>query len=111
MMNSEQVLTHYQAVSELTGQMLDAARSRNWEGLAVLESHCADHVQALKQNEAAVTLSDELRAVKVRIIHTILAHDRAIRDLTQPWMAELSILLGNNRTERKLSMVYGASNT
>ena len=108
-MNSEQVMTHYQAVSELTGQMLDAARSRDWESLALLESDCADHVQTLKDNEAKVSLSGELRAAKVKIIHTILAHDRAIRDLTQPWIAELSILLGNNSTERKLSRAYGAS--
>lgn len=110
MMNGEQVLTHYRAVSELSAQMLDAARVRDWESLVVLESHCAGHVQRLKDNEAAVTLSGELRAAKVRIIHAILANDRAIRDLTQPWMAELSALLGSNRTQRKLSMAYGAGN-
>ena len=38
MMNSDQVISLYETVSELTGQMLQAAQSRDWENLAALES-------------------------------------------------------------------------
>lgn len=109
MLNSEQVISLYQSMSTLTAQMLAAARSRDWENLAELESHCASHVQTLKDGESLVPLSGQLRATKIKIIHQILAHDREIRDLTQPWMAELSALINSTGAERKLSKAYGAN--
>lgn len=108
MMNSEQVISLYEAMSDLTGQMLVAAQSRDWENLAELESHCAAHVQVLRDGETVVALDGPLRARKVKIIHDILAHDRAIRDLTTPWMAELSKLISSTGTSRKLTAAYGA---
>jgi flagellar protein FliT len=108
MMNSEQVISLYQAMSELTGQMLAAARVRDWEYLAELESHCAGHVEQLRQGEAPEALPAPLRARKVQMIHQILADDRAIRDLTTPWMAELSSLINSTGAERRLAQAYGA---
>lgn len=108
MMNSEQVISLYQAMSDLTGQMLAAARVRDWEYLAELESHCACHVERLKEGEAAAALPPPLRARKVKMIHQILEHDRAIRDLTEPWMAELSNLINSTSAERRLAHAYGA---
>ncbi|MFL6659895.1 MAG: flagellar protein FliT [Massilia sp.] len=109
MMNSEQVISVYETVSDLTGQMLQAAQSRDWENLAVLESHCASHIERLKENEPpAAALPAALRARKVAIIHRILAHDREIRDLTTPWMAELAALISNSGAERRLARAYGA---
>jgi flagellar protein FliT len=107
-MNSEQIISIYEAVSDLTGQMLAAAQTRDWENLAELESHCASHVQTLKQSEPALPLTGESRAKKIRIIHQIMAKDRAIRDLTEPWMAELSALMHSAGTERKLARAYDA---
>jgi flagellar protein FliT len=107
-MNSEQVITLYQTVSDLTGQMLQAAQSRDWENLAVLESHCASHIQCLKDGEPVVALTGDTRARKVKIIHQILAHDREIRNLTTPWMAELASLINSTGASRKLSAAYGA---
>ena len=108
MMNSNQVISLYETMSDLTGQMLIAAQSRDWENLAELESHCAAHVQELKDGETVVALSGDLRARKVTLIQEILAHDRAIRDLTSPWMAELSALISSSGKARKLSAAYGA---
>lgn len=107
-MNSEQIISIYEAVSSLTGQMLAAAQTRDWENLAALESHCTNHVAQLKQAEPALPLTGELRAKKIRIIHKIMAQDREIRNLTEPWMAELAALMTNAGTERKLARAYGA---
>jgi flagellar protein FliT len=107
-MNNEQVISVYESVSDLTGQMLAAAQSRDWENLAELESHCATQIQRLKDGEAPAALPAALRARKVKIIHQILAHDRQIRDLTTPWMAELAALIGNTGAERRLARAYGA---
>jgi flagellar protein FliT len=109
MMNSDQIISLYETVSDLTGQMLIAARSRDWEKLAELESHCASHVQTLKDGEPAAALSGASRDRKVKIIHKILADDREIRTITEPWMAELAALINSAGTERKLSMAYGAN--
>lgn len=108
-MNNEQVISLYESVSDLTGKMLQAAQVRDWEHLAALEAHCAGHIKSLKDNEPeAVKLPAPLRAQKVKIIHQILRHDREIRDLTSPWMAELSALLNSNTAERRLVNAYGA---
>jgi flagellar protein FliT len=106
-MDSQQILSTYEAVSALTGKMLAAAQVRDWENLARLESDCASHVRRLRDVEADAPLSGETRERKVAIIHQILAHDRAIRDLTEPWMAQLSALMNNAGTERKLAVAYG----
>jgi flagellar protein FliT len=107
MMNSEQVISLYESMSELTGKMLVAAKSRDWENLVELEHHCASHVQSLKAGESVAALSGEKRARKVAIIHQILAHDREIREITEPWMAQLSDLINNTGSQRRLSAAYG----
>jgi len=108
LMNNEQVISVYETVSELTGQMLAAAQQRDWENLAELESHCASHIQLLKDGEQPAALPAALRERKVKIIHQILAHDRQIRDLTTPWMAELAALISSAGAERRLNSAYGA---
>lgn len=108
MMNSDEVISVYETVSAITGQMLQAAQSRDWENLAALESDCASHIQCLKDAEPAAPLSGPIRARKVAIIHQILAHDRQIRDLVAPWMADLASLINSTGASRKLSAAYGA---
>jgi flagellar protein FliT len=107
MFNAEQVIAIYENMSDLTGQMLDAARSRDWETLVELETRCAGHVRTLQAGEGPVMLAGPSRDRKISLIHKILADDKAIRDLTSPWMAELSALMSSARTERKLHSAYG----
>ncbi|MES2534924.1 MAG: flagellar protein FliT [Pseudomonadota bacterium] len=108
-MRIEEVITLYQAVSDLTDQMLVAARARDWEQFCELESNCASHVEIIRNQDTAVALPDPVREQKVRIIHQILAHDRAIRDITEPWMAQLSAMINSAGAEHKLSKAYGAA--
>jgi flagellar protein FliT len=108
-MNSEEVIALYEAVASLTGQMLDAARSSDWDQLTVLESQCARYVETLKHDEPPAAMTRDVREQKVRIIKKILADDREIRQLTQPWMEQLSALINSTSTERKLSQAYGAN--
>jgi flagellar protein FliT len=108
MVNAEQVIEIYEDMSNLTGQMLNAARARDWDTLVELESRCASHVQALRAGEGPVALEGERRERKITLLQKILADDRAIRDVTEPWLAELAALLSNSRLERKLNHAYGA---
>jgi flagellar protein FliT len=106
-MKSDEILSLYEAVSTITDQMLLAARKGDWDKLIALEEHCAHHVQTLRDSEPPVPLTGVNRERKVKIIHKILADDREIRDLAEPWMAHLSHMISSTRAERKLSNAYG----
>lgn len=112
-MNCVEVLDIYQKVATLTAQMRIAAQERDWELLAKLEDDCNTHVSQLKHHdvnlEENITLSFELKQKKINIIKQILADDRAIREITEPWMTELSKLMSSASTARKLSQSYGAN--
>ena len=108
MMTNQQVVSTYEAMVTITGQMLDAATASDWERLAELEKQCAAHVRVLKASEPAQPLVGEPRTRKIEAIRKMLADDRKIRDLTMPWMAQLSAMLGNAGAERRLARAYGA---
>lgn len=108
MMTGQEVLSEYAAVAELTGQMRAAAEAGEWDELVVLEQRCSVHVDLLKRSEAAVELNPTGRQAKIDCIRRILADDRRIRDLTTPWMAQLSALLNNSGTQRRLAHAYGS---
>lgn len=108
-MNSDEVIALYEAVAVITQQMVAAAREGNWEQLAELESRCASHIATLKKDESQIPLPAVVRERKTRIIQKILADDREIRSITEPWMTQLSALINSASTERKLSQAYGAN--
>ena len=107
MMNNEEIISLYESVADITEQMLAAARSNDWEHLTALESHCASHARTLEKCEPVAALSGPMRVRKLTIIQKILANDREIRDITEPWMADLARLMKSSQTERKLNMAYG----
>lgn len=107
-MKSTELIDLYENVAVITDQMLHAARQRNWELLTKLEQNCSSTVAIIQQNETPTVLSEELRERKIRTIKKILADDKEIRNITEPWMAELSNLIRSNGTARKLNQAYGA---
>lgn len=108
-MNSEEVISLYEQVAVITNQMLAAAREYDWEQLAELESRCASHVETLRRDEASVPLTGAVREQKIRIIRKILADDREIRNITEPWMEQLAALIRSTSAERKLTQTYGTN--
>lgn len=108
-MNSFELLTVYEKVAHITSKMLEAARANDWELLAKLENDCSNQVSTLRQFEGPSELPSDLKAKKITIIKQILADDRAIRDITEPWMKNLANLMKSSSTSRKLSQSYGAN--
>ena len=106
-MTNQEVLSTYAAMGELTGQMVAAASAADWDQLEALEQRVTAHVEQLKGNEEAVTLDGEQRQRKVSLIRKMLDDDRQVRDLTMPWMAQLSRLINSTGTERRLANAYG----
>lgn len=108
MMTTQQVMSTYEAMESLTAQMVGAAEASDWDRLADLERRCAAHVQTLKNHADDLPMSGEHRVAKIRIIRKLLDDDRKIRDLTMPWMAHLSAMIGSTRSQSRLVNTYGA---
>ena len=108
-MDSQEVIALYETVAVITNQMLTAARIGDWEEVALLESRCAKHVDSLKRDEPPPKLTGDIRVRKVQMITKILADDREIRAIAEPWMENLSRLINSTSAERKLSKAYGST--
>lgn len=102
------IIAAYEEISGLTGEMLLAARTGDWDLLSELEARCSARVDSLRKGgESEIRLERPEREHKVRLINKILADDREIRALSEPWMAKLSALINSASTERKLTHAYG----
>ena len=98
-MNSNDVLSMYENIAGLTNQMVAATRSEDWEDLSALENQCASAASATLIG-AVPALSGSPRTRKFDLIKQILANDRAIRNITEPWMAQLSKTMPAPRAHR-----------
>lgn len=112
MLYAPETIFLYEKISEITEQMLIAAHGRDWEAMKALELSCSKQVDILKSRTTTQHLSPQLRQHKVKVLQKILANDRSIRDLTQPWMNELSTLINALGHQQKLNKSYapGESN-
>ena len=95
MNNSFEIIAIYEAILTITGRMLKAAQSADWERLITLEHECRGLTKKLMISDENKVLSNDLRQRKQEIIQQILADDAEIRTLTQPWMAQLLNILNN----------------
>jgi flagellar protein FliT len=109
MMNSQEVVTVYEEIAVITGRMVSAARESDWKQLASLEKQCAKHIEMIKTNDVEAA-QGTTRERKIKVIQKILADDREIRNITQPWMARLSKQNSSTHAQRKLSQAYGLNN-
>jgi len=87
-MTSNEVLSMYENIAGLTTQMVEAARASDWNGLNSLENQCAaEAVGAI--GGAVPALSGAPRLRKIDLLKQIMANDREIRNVTEPWMTQL----------------------
>lgn len=105
-MNSKELMSIYENVADITGQMVSAAQINDWQLLAKLEERCSLQVQAIKDDPDPVKLARDEQEKKVSVIKKILADDRKIRDITQPRMAQLTELMQRSSTQCKLARAY-----
>lgn len=101
-------LSYYESVAAASADMLEAARCRDWDGLAEAELRCAAAIAMLKASDADARLDDGKRPRKAAIIRRVLAEDAEIRRLLDPRMRELEHLLGAARTQRRVDGAYRA---
>ncbi len=105
-MNNAQIIAAYETILSITGQMLEAARKKDWDYLQALEEDCRA-VMAILMAANAAPLGGTYQQRKVEIIHKVLADDAAIRNITQPWVAHLQDIIGGTSREKKSTQAYG----
>ena len=86
-MTSNEVLSMYENIAGLSNQMAVAARMGDWDGLSRLENQCATEARAVATGVPALSGAPRLR--KIDLLKQILANDREIRDVTDPWMNQI----------------------
>lgn len=86
-MTSNEVLAMYENIAALSSRMAVAAREGDWDGLARLETQCA--LQSSAAKSGVPPLEGPARKRKIDLLKQIMANDRAVRDITEPWMGQL----------------------
>ena len=86
-MTSNEVLAMYENIAALTGRMATAASEGDLDKVARLETQCA--LQAAPARGGVPALEGEQRQRKIALLKQIMANDRAVRDVTEPWMGQI----------------------
>ena len=90
---TSRLLNYYEAIEQASQEMLDAARSGNWDQVVKLEGACALLISQLKHAAGGRALGEDEALLKSRIMQRILINDAEIRHLAEPWLEQLDDML------------------
>jgi flagellar protein FliT len=86
------LLDYYKAIENTSRQMLEAAKTENWDQVVRLEGACAVLIAQLRYKSKTNELGPDERKEKTRIMQRILRTDAEIRCLAEPWLNDLAQL-------------------
>ncbi|VXB26331.1 flagellar protein FliT [Massilia sp. 9I] len=86
-MTSNDVLSMYENLAGVSSQMKGAAEAGDWAGFDKLKTQASAEAGAAAGGVPA--LDGAMRQRKVDLIKQLMANDRAIREVTEPWMGQL----------------------
>ncbi len=86
-MNADDVLAVYENLADLTGQMAQAAKAGDWNEFAQLNMEAK--VEAVSAAPGMPAIDGAKRLRKIDLLKQLMANDRAIRDVTEPWDAQV----------------------
>lgn len=89
---SHMLIDYYKAIEDSSAKMLEAARSKDWDGVVRYEGACAVLIEQLRFKAQEHELLPEHRREKMRIMQRILRNDAQIRTLAEPWLAQFEHL-------------------
>jgi len=98
-MAPQTLLDYYKAIEGASRQMLEAAQAEDWDSVVRLEGACAVLIEQLRAESRSQSLEPKERAEKQRIMLSILRHDAEIRNLAEPWLADIDHMLGGSRPQ------------
>jgi flagellar protein FliT len=96
------LLSYYEAIENASHDMLHAARCGDWDTVVKLEGACAVLIAQLKHASQDHPLGADELALKTRIMQRILVNDAEIRNLTEPWINDLSRMMGSATDPHKM---------
>lgn len=86
---SQMLIDYYKSIEESSRQMLDAAKSQDWEQVVRCEGVCAVLIEQLRLRGHSEELQPDQRREKTQIMQRILFNDAQIRYLAEPWLEQL----------------------
>lgn len=98
-MAPQTLLDYYKAIESASRQMLEAAQVEDWDQVVRLEGACAVLIEQLRAKSRSQNLAPKERGEKQRLMLSILRHDAEIRNLAEPWLADIDHMLGGNRPQ------------
>lgn len=90
---STTLLNYYEAIERASAEMLEAARTGNWDEVVKLEGACAVLISQLKSAAQTDALRAEEAKTKSKIMQRILLNDAEIRHLAEPWLEDLDQMM------------------
>jgi len=105
-MDQVQLLARYTDAWETTQQMLEAARSENWDELLNLDQARDQLFAGLMQASPVAPENLQLADETAVLIRSILSADQQILSLSQDWMEEINGVLTSVTVEKKLLKAY-----
>lgn len=87
------LLQYYEAIETASHEMLEAARTGDWDRVVKLEGACAVLISQLKHAATESRLGREEAQLKARIMQRILLNDAEIRHLAEPWLEDLDQMM------------------
>jgi flagellar protein FliT len=90
----QSLIDYYKAIEGASRQMLEAAQMEDWDEVVRLEGACAVLIEQLRAESRKQNLAAPEKAEKQRIMLSILRHDAEIRQLAEPWIADIDDMLG-----------------
>ena len=87
------LLDYYKAIENASQKMLEAAQTENWDQVVRLERACTVLIAQLRSKSRSVRLAPEERTEKTRIMKRILRTDAEIRNLAEPWLNDLALMM------------------
>ena len=98
------LLSYYEAIEQASADMLNAAKAGDWDQVVKLEGACVLLITQLKHaaeqaigDDADGQASVDAARAKSRIMQRILVNDAEVRQLAEPWLAELDDKLAGRR--------------
>ena len=104
----QQIVERYRRMADASRRMLAAARIDDWDTVCGVEKECADLVVELSGMGDLAPRDPALHQQKVALMKRVLADDAEIRQLSQPWLHKLDVMMRGPSTIDRLNRAYGS---
>ena len=99
------ILRQYEIIADISGHMLQQARSNNWDTVIELSKN---YYEAVEQLRSYAPLDQSDRIARHSLLTKILDDDARIRDLASPELRRLGAMLGNMKRHQAVLETYCA---